>query len=236
MANPANLVGAFGMAAVESDEGGFIGVKRRSRMVKYWKMCERKDCQIHTSRKGWVVVGPSMRSSPYDHAIFVSVKHMTELPDSYGLEYVGAGPMTEVTGTGTGRYYTIVANGGLKEFPADQIVALGWHKIPELYNALAPDVRTQVDVLTSRKYTCEFGCFENGAPKEFYTEELLARHIKANHKEATMASAVGKAVKAGQQAVDPQMIAHVVAAALAEYERQSYTKTTSRRRTAENDE
>jgi len=213
MAN--SIADAIAEAYSSTNEVAPIPMKRGKR-VKYWRMCTRENCRIHRGRKGWITIGPT-RQTPIEHSQFVTVKHMEELPDSYGVELDGGGPMTSPLDDGWGRYYTILANGGLKEFPADQIVALGWHKIPQLYEALPDHTRREVDALTSKVFPCVYGCFEDGAPKVFYKEELLARHIKAQHKDAVAAMAVGNAVKdAVHQPEREDKIAQVVAAAVAQ--------------------
>lgn len=203
------------MFQLTSDSSGtFTGVNRRSRKVKYWKMCERQNCTRHRNRHGWVTIGPTINDAN-EYAIFTSYKHMTELPNEYGVELDGAGPMTAIDNNGITRFLTILKNGGLHEFPADQIVSLNWHRIPEVYNALTPKQREGVDRITSTMFPCEFGCYDGDSPKVFYREDLLARHIKAQHRESVQAFAVGKAVKDSvAPKYDPAELAQAVAMAI----------------------
>ena len=214
----------FGGFKIEVDRASVevFGSKKRSKVFKYWKMCERQGCPVHRNRKGWVTIGPTLGSDPYEHAMFISVKLMTELPDRYGMEPVGSSYMTTPKNSGITRYLPILQNGGLHEFPADQIVSLGWHKVPDVYNALTPSVRAEVDRLTSKEYACEYGCYENGQPKVFNDPDSLSRHIKVHHREAVQAVAVGNAIKGGLEKTAPvsqDSIADIVAAVIAAYDR-----------------
>ncbi len=222
MSDLTKLANALGLQSAETDGSLAYGTRKRSRMVKYWKMCDRPDCQWHRTRKGWVTIGPVRTTDVHEHTDFVARKHMTELPDAYGVEITGNGPMTEIKGDGRGRFYTILVNGGLKEFPPDQIVALGWHKIKEVYNGLTPQQREAVDALTAHVYYCSYGCYDiNGERREFYSDADLARHVKAAHKDAAVAVAVGDAVSRNQQQVDYGAIAQAVVMALKAFEQAS---------------
>lgn len=196
-------------------QDGFITASnRRSRKVKYWKMCDRPGCQRHKNRKGWVTTGPTI-SEAYAHAEFTSLKHMTELPDSYGVELEGSGWISTPKNDGNTRFLPILQNGGLHEFPGDQVVALGWHHIPDVYNALTPEQRSVVDRITATQFICEYGCFENGRPRTFYREDLLARHVKSQHKDAMQATAIGNTMqKAIAKQQDPELIAGIIAATM----------------------
>lgn len=209
---------------IQADADGFVlGARGRTRRIKYWKMCERPNCPNHKQRKGWVTIGPVMATDPFEHAKFVSVKHMTELPDSYGVEVVGAGPMSHVDDAKYNRFYTIVLNGGLKEFPPDQIVSLGWHKIPEVMENLEPHVRDAVETIAKDIKRCPYGCHTLYGPREFLTERDLSNHIRGMHKEAVAAVAVSDAVSKASK-LDPSELATAFAAALKAFQQMEDVK------------
>lgn len=219
MADITQIANAIGGVAYNSGQDGeFFGARGRTRKVKYWKMCDRPNCGRHQNRKGWVTIGPVMATDPFEHAKFVSSKHMTELPDEYGVEVVGAGPMTHIDDTIYNRYYTIILNGGLKEFPPDQIVYLGWYKIPEVVNALDRKTRDAVEMMSRDVKRCPYGCYTVNGPREFFNDRDLSNHIRAMHKEAVAAVAVSDAVMKSSK-IDTSDLASAFVAALKAFER-----------------
>lgn len=165
--------------------GGEIELQTKSRglMLQYWKKCERQFCNRHREDKGWITIGPSL-SDPLRHAQYLNEKHMTPLPQ-YGTQ--PPGPSSSMLQRGLG-YELIVSNGGLKEFPVEQVQALGWDMIPAVREA-------RPEVALNRSWCDQ--CYG----RSFVSPESLAAHMSVMHKEVAPARAIGAEVKGAVEAV-----------------------------------
>lgn len=185
-----SLAAAVGGARMEVGvtSGGF-----RSREVKYWRMCTRPGCPRHRDRKGWITLGPTRRTDRENFSFYIGSKHMEELPDSYGVETVGE-TMVSTVDLGRSSFVPILGKGGIKEFPADQIVALGWHRLQDFYTAAPPELVAEVQALIANAKQCEYGCVSpyTQQPMEFYNNVAFSNHLKVHHKDAAGPEAVGK--------------------------------------------
>lgn len=162
-------------------------VRRRTKELQYWRLhtCPRS-CVNHTTRKNWVTTGPVL--SPYtavEYTDFMETKHAQPLSRDFGTD---SGRNSIVPGSGmmhdaATRFVPLIRNNGIDEFPADQLVAYGWHRIPNIRQA-RPDLQEYLD----NDIYCEYGCPE----RVFGSEKAYAKHVTALHSEAAGARAVGK--------------------------------------------
>lgn len=162
---------------------------RRVRENKYWRFGPQ-----YGDRAGWIFVGVTARSNPYEWQNLKSLG-CEELPDEYGVEPVG-GMMSDPGNEGV-RFFHILANGGLKEFPASQIVAYGWHLQPEVFRALTPEQRAEVERLEASGVECKFGCWNAREKRvqKFYSRQDLSRHYRVAHGEAVVSESTATAVR-----------------------------------------
>ena len=189
-----------------------IAPRRRSKEHMYWKSCQRADCQRHIEQRGWVTTGPAFQPfTATEYVEFMEFKHATPLP-----EY-GSSVSNEIS-IGPTRFKMFLEKGGIKEFPIDQLVAYGWHRMESVLTA-RPDVAEATTTL--REYVCEHGCPVVGPrARIFSTLEGYKAHTKVMHSEAAAPEAVGRAIAntlqrgAGVNAPDVASIAAAIVSAL----------------------
>lgn len=230
------------MVAIEGDEqredaavlkalmGGSIGEvvvprTRRVRKLQYFKRCERPGCIVHRTMRGWVVVGPTRESNMYEHQEYIENKHMTPLPEEFGVEVYGQekGYMTgKSDGSRPTRYARILMHPqGMAQFPVDQIIAFGWHRHPELRQLMTPEQREAAEAVLASETSCPFGCNDpvrSGEPLRFHNDELRNAHLYAFHRGADMArmtaSAIGEELRKASIGGSTEVVGAVVAAVL----------------------
>lgn len=193
--------------------------RRKQREVMYWRVFACDDsCPRHKNSKGWIQIGPKLSpNTAIEYTEFLESKHAEPLKD-YGADAGrgpnGGGDMLEPST----RYDRILRAGGLKEFPDEQIIAYGWHK-------LEPVLLERPHLRDVPEYTCEYGC------SDYLTtsERAYASHVKAMHPESAGARAVGDQVgkllervlpTSQPQALDVNNLAAVIAQAVLQYERE----------------
>lgn len=189
-----------------------IETGKRSREVKYWRMCQRPGCPRHQTRQGWITLGPTRRTDRENYSFFLSGKHMEELPDEYGVEVVGDVMVSTVT-LGRSSFVPILSKGGIKEFPAAQIISLGWHRLKVLREpgVVPQSLLDEIDEILSHKHLCEYGCISphTGEAMEFMEKIDFSKHLKVYHKDAAAPEAVGKQMaKVMDRMVDVQQAGH----------------------------
>ncbi len=159
-----------------------------NRHEQFWKFCVDEDCMKpgHIARRGWVVVGPSMKSKKgaENFRQFRDMKHAEPLT-KYGQYEVGYELHKNASARlPFGKFTPIVtAPGGINEFPKDQITAMGWHRNPVIKRA-RPDVADVVDVM------CPFGC-RTGV---FASEDAKRQHVEAAHEKQMVSTALGEQI------------------------------------------
>lgn len=192
--------------------------KRQYLTFQYWRKCTREYCRRHTDKysgvnleKGWIFFGPSL-SDEIGHSRYIRVKHAEPLPQ-YG-DYP-TGEQSELATPAT-RFGPIVQKGGIYEFPPEQLIALGWDKIPVI-------AKMRPDIAGFQRIPCQYGC-----PRDFNSLEDVRTHIQAVHKEVTSQEVAGRNLKesmevltrglvgqlAPQQSLDVNMVAQIVAATI----------------------
>lgn len=206
--------------------------KERSGRVKYWKRYP----------DGWIARGPDIRTDPPKWQQFTMTKRWKELPDSFGIEVQGvAGGSIQPNHPPRGGQehhwlMTFFQNGGLTyvctdsdsfgrpgeyAMPAEQIVSMGLHHDPEI-RRLRPDLEEAVDL------ECPYEPHQDSAGnrRKFSgmsldeAQKKVDAHVVAVHKDAVASKAVGNAIASanaalGAQAIDPNLIAQIVAATVA---------------------
>lgn len=198
---------------------------RRIRRLQYFKRCERPNCPSHRSMKGWIVVGPSRETNPAEHEEWIQFKHMTPLPKEFGHEVYGE-KNGYMVGTPAGsqpfRYARILMHPqGMAQFPIDQIIAYGWHRIPDMLKLMTPEQRRQAEAVFEAETICPYGCpdpVRRDMQMRFYSEEMRDAHLHAFHRGADMAritaAAIGEELRKATSGVDEQTIAAVVSAVM----------------------
>lgn len=165
-----------------------IATRRRTKEYQYWRGCELDNCNRHIEQRGWIIVGPSFQ--PYtaiEYVEFQQGKHATPLVE-YGFS--SHNMMIE----GQTRYNKLIEQGGIKEFPKDQLTAYGWHRYPTIRLARSD---LQFD---EQEYACENGCPTTGPrARIFMAADDLAQHVRAVHQEAAAPAAVGNAIAKAMQ-------------------------------------
>jgi hypothetical protein len=160
-----------------------LATGRGSREVQYWKLCERPECYQHTTRKGWVVIGPAYSPrTAVEYIEFQQHKHATPL-DKYGKSSSGA--MFE----GETRLIPLIESGGIHEIPFTQLVAYGWHRRPLIVKAI-PELAKVVDI------PCEYGCTTEGPDARLFTTVMdYQNHCSVMHRDVVGANAMGQQIK-----------------------------------------
>jgi hypothetical protein len=174
---------------------------RKDAALIYWRMCSDPVCPKHISRMsgrndrlGWLVVGTSEGSDAWE---FKHLKHWTPMPEygwmPYGLE--GAAPPER-------RFLQLIEQGGIKEFPASQLIAYNWDKLPAVQQA-------RPDVANVQRIQCEYGtCYD----RQFITEADYRNHVKVWHAKTEGTDAIARAfakqadAKAGLGLSDEDMV------------------------------
>ncbi len=186
------------------DNSFAVPASKRGSTMQYWKKCERDGCQRHTDKRsgkmlerGWIIVGPSMGSDAPDHARYINSKHMTPLPQYGQMPYGEFGAANAYN-----RLRQILEHPqGIFEFPAEQMIAYGWDKIPEV-------VALRTDIAGHIRPICDYsGCFQ----RDFASSAQLEQHVKAVHPEAQGNESLARVLKNTQ---DPQAMASAMAAAM----------------------
>lgn len=165
---------------------------RRVRHLKYWRMCQRPNCQRHRSAHGWITVGPDPQTDPYEAQRYERSKHMTQFDDAYGIEEVG-GDMTD----GMARFRPFLNAGGLQLFPGEQVFSYAWHEIPLVRQSLSEEQEAVVGALEMQVVECEYGCFDfaRSHVRRFANTGAYSSHIKAMHPEVAGPVAVGRKIE-----------------------------------------
>lgn len=172
----AGMNGGRGIPRAESPDG-------RSKQIQYWHKCV--GCSYHTEELNWVTTGPVMQPrTAIEYTEFQSNKHATPL-NKYGAWTIGKvnGQKYDLTNPPT-RFNYIIENGGILEFPLDQMIAYNWHRIPVIC-AVRPELNNVVDI------PCEYGC----SGRKFVGFENYRNHLNVMHKDAIQPEAIGKQFK-----------------------------------------
>jgi hypothetical protein len=176
----------------------------------YWKRCNNQQCYVH-DRKGWVVLGPSMKGDPGRYQRFIEENHMTPLP-RYGEMDTGT---AEPANYPPLRFDKLLMGEGLGEMPAAQVIAYGWDKMPVIRQA-HPELRQQEEIV---RITCQYGCID----RDFVEHGAYMKHVRAIHSEAIGPESIGKTLQEGlttaiagisnaQAGIGPTEISQIVAA------------------------
>lgn len=166
--------------------------KGHAHWLAWWRMCSDPDCLIggHLARSGWITVGPGLRSRKGEEecADFAKLKHATRLEKYQEFSnYEGDGeryaPLQRIPDfwikhrLGFGQFTWLVRQeGGLMEFPVEQIRQYRWHVSPstaEIIRKFRPDALVEPD------FPCHFGC----VIPPFPSEDQYKRHVSAVHAE-----------------------------------------------------
>lgn len=159
------------------------GSSSRDRRLQYWRSCP--GCDVHTEQHGWIMLGPVM--GPNTAVAFVEFqngKHATPLPQ-YGQYLAGksANLKYDITEPSQ-RFRPIIEEGGINEFPLDQMVAYNWHRY-EVMRRVRPELSLVEDI------RCQHGC-----SNRLFTQESHYRdHISVMHKEVAQPEAIGRQFK-----------------------------------------
>lgn len=185
--SPAELAAAI--AGVPFDTAPMEqSARKREREIQYWKLhatCSPM-CMRHRDRKGWVTTGPTLSAfSAIEYTNFMESKHAVPLSKAYGTDsglIIGKPDSGTMYGGGT-RFHLLIKNGGISEFPDEQLIAYGWHRIP-----LVQRTREGMAERVVLDIKCEYGC-----PDRLFTQEShYTTHVAAMHQDSAGARAVGK--------------------------------------------
>ena len=160
--------------------------RRKTREVMYWRIWkDRPDF----SRHNWITVGPAMSgpATAIEYTEFI-MKKQAEPLKQYGT-YDGyfnleTGENRAEPFENGKRFNPLIRQGGIAEMPKSQIVALGWHRNPELA-ALCPKSYKLDEVET-------FVCEVDGKP--FNSEKDLKNYMRAMYPDAASSVALGTEV------------------------------------------
>lgn len=162
---------------------------------QYWRFCVTEpNCTAegHVKRRGYIVVGPSMKTHKPQDAMdrFAKTKHAQPLPH-FG-QYRNGGPIhANWSRQNPFGFLTELFKkpGGINVVPRAQLIELGLHRNLIVRNA-RPDLADFVEVL------CPHNCpSPDGLGPQWFANEMdAAAHLMVSHRDAVAATAVGKSV------------------------------------------
>lgn len=167
---------------------------RNTRTLTYWRRCagvthNGEPCRNHNG-DGWLMVGPwPNKYTMYEVEEFQKVKHATRLDDTFiAPQQLPGGTWTNVTEelkNPDTRWIPLIRNGGIREMPIEQMVALGWHRYPA-YRSAVPELVQYQDIY------CEYGCPRTGRDaRVFVSEDGYKNHISVAHRDVQAPKAIG---------------------------------------------
>lgn len=160
-----------------------MGGRRAPRAVQYWRMWTDDP---DNKRHNWINVGPSLNpSTAVEYTEFMEKKAAQPLPEygKYdGVKNLAQGIDRSEPYGSTTRYNPLLRQGGLKEFPRSQIIALGWHRKPEFLEELIKLDETFADVE-------QFVCDIDG--KVFNSQRELQTYMRAMYPESANSAVLG---------------------------------------------
>ena len=178
----------------------------RARKLQYWRKCA--GCGIHTEENSWITTGPSNNLfTAQEYYGFMEVKHAQPLDErKYGSFHEG-----ELFQPNT-RFKPMIEKGGITEFPIDQMVAYGWHRLnsvrmfrPDLAEAAPADIK------------CELGC----PNRVFTSQQVYQDHVSVMHAESAANETMGRHIQqamamSAMGGIDPAKFAELMGKAMAE--------------------
>ncbi len=186
--------------------------RRQNKQLSYWRMCADEACTKHQDRKGWIIMGPTLQLyTSMEYIEFQEFKHATCLTEygSYDLD-----EMREPWN----RWKHLIARGGLKEMPAEQMAMYGWHRLPEAVAA-----RPELIEWQQKEIICDHGCPTTGLRvRRYFVQDEYTKHVRNLHKEAAAPTAIGKVIAEAIAAVGTpaaNIDVNVLAAAIVAAER-----------------
>lgn len=199
----------------------------------YWKVREHPSRTGWKKRAGWIILGPGPGSvrGEEDVVRFSRIKEADPLYQFGSYEGGGGGNFGSdgqnpllVSGESSSHPYgsfteLFQKRGGIEAVPKTQLVALGFHRKPEI-RAARPDVADVVD------YECPLRCSSDASPTGvsiFSSQSACDQHMSVVHKQerqselaarinADAINRIGERVAPG---VDPNLIAAIVSATVA---------------------
>jgi len=177
-----------------NNDGPAATIAGRDKEVQYWRMCGDEYCTRHGGQgrnEGWISTGPVLQPfTAQEYAEFGEIKHAEPLED-YGRWN------PDLFREPGQRFAKLIEGGGLKEMPDSQLLAYGWHHLPEVVAdrpSLAPFLKSE--------FWCEHGCPTKGTQARwFIDQEQYNVHISSEHKEVIGPSAIGEQIKNAMEAV-----------------------------------